>query len=303
MLRRMVDWIFGYDFFLSYAWKDGRTYAVALAEQLRSDGFEVFLDSESYNTGDHWRPVGRRALARTSQLVLIGTPGALQSGPVREELLAFGPTGRKIVPIAFDGSLRSLDDELRRVVPEDALYIDEPESTLRDGPSPHVVEQLRRGFGAERQNRRRVRFLSWALLFASVLAVTATGAAIAARLAQLDSQSRAWAAQAEVELDRSPALAMLLAAEADDRWGTEQSRASLYTTIARYPIERYLQAPAPIGSVASTSHALWAGDWDGTVWREVGHALEPLVALGRPITAMDVTAAGDRLAVATDDGV
>jgi len=44
----MLDFIFGYDFFISYAWSDGSAYATALSRQLQVQGFEVFLDRTNY---------------------------------------------------------------------------------------------------------------------------------------------------------------------------------------------------------------------------------------------------------------
>ena len=44
---RLVDVIFGYDFFISYTWADGSKYAHSLCEKLKAQGFTVFLDEES----------------------------------------------------------------------------------------------------------------------------------------------------------------------------------------------------------------------------------------------------------------
>jgi hypothetical protein len=40
---RLVDVIFGYDFFVSYTWADGSKYANSLYEKLKAQGFTVFL--------------------------------------------------------------------------------------------------------------------------------------------------------------------------------------------------------------------------------------------------------------------
>lgn len=74
-----VDFFFGYDFFISYRWEDGRHYAVPLAADLKRRGFDCFLDSESYAKGDNWKTVGAMALRRTSRLILVASPGALKS--------------------------------------------------------------------------------------------------------------------------------------------------------------------------------------------------------------------------------
>ena len=81
LLSRMVDFVFGFDFFVSYAWSDGAIYAAKLAERLTADGFEVFLDRHSYASGDDWRKVGSWTLRRTGQLILVASPDALGSPP------------------------------------------------------------------------------------------------------------------------------------------------------------------------------------------------------------------------------
>ena len=68
--RRIADFLFGYDFFISYCWADGRQYAVALQNRLNALGFNCFLDSSDYAKGDNWRQQGRRALKKTSRLIL-----------------------------------------------------------------------------------------------------------------------------------------------------------------------------------------------------------------------------------------
>jgi hypothetical protein len=65
--RRLLDFVFGYDFFISYSWSDGASYATALAPRLEADGFQVFLDRADYASGDDWKKVGAWTLRRTSQ--------------------------------------------------------------------------------------------------------------------------------------------------------------------------------------------------------------------------------------------
>src|SRR5271156_2485428 len=83
--QRMTDVFFGYDFFISYAHTDGRAYARGLAQRLGDYGFQCFLDTDDYETGADWKKVGAWALRRTTRLVLIGSPNALQSPAVLRE--------------------------------------------------------------------------------------------------------------------------------------------------------------------------------------------------------------------------
>jgi hypothetical protein len=51
-LRRLPAWladfIFGFDYFLSYSHRDGLDYPAALAQRLSASGFRVFLDKQIY---------------------------------------------------------------------------------------------------------------------------------------------------------------------------------------------------------------------------------------------------------------
>src|SRR2546430_16316884 len=102
---RLIDVIFGYDFFVSYTWADGSKYAHSLYEKLKAQGFTVFLDQEEYARGDNWTLLGRRALKKTRQLALIVTPRVHGSRPVLKELTPFQSTGRRIITIKIGDSL------------------------------------------------------------------------------------------------------------------------------------------------------------------------------------------------------
>jgi TIR domain len=106
--RRIFDFVFGYDFFISYSWSDGAAYATGLATQLQAYGFKVFLDRTDYASGDDWKTDGAWTLRRTSQLILVGTPAATRSDPVIHEVEIFSKTRRRIVPIDFGGSSRAI---------------------------------------------------------------------------------------------------------------------------------------------------------------------------------------------------
>ena len=102
---RLVDVIFGYDFFLSYTWADGSKYAHSLYEKLKSQGFTVFLDEEEFARGDNWTLLGRRALKKTRQLVLVATPMVHHCERVLNDLTAFQTSARRIIPIEIGDSL------------------------------------------------------------------------------------------------------------------------------------------------------------------------------------------------------
>ena len=178
ILRRAIDFLFGYDYFISYAWVDGRDYAVALARELAAMGFECFLDSKDYAKGDNWRLAGRRAIRKTARLILVGSPGALVSEPVLRELDAFERTGRRVVPISFDGSLFPAERTapiFQHLLPE-TLAIREALHQLAGGPSLEALQELRAGFELQRQDRKRIR---WLVSAAVVLAVLLAASVVA----------------------------------------------------------------------------------------------------------------------------
>jgi hypothetical protein len=86
--RRLLGFVFGYDFFISYSWSD-----------------QVFLDRADYALGDDWKKAGAWTLRHTGQLILVGSPAAIRSDPVIHEVKIFSKTRRRIVPIDFAGSL------------------------------------------------------------------------------------------------------------------------------------------------------------------------------------------------------
>src|SRR5438445_505725 len=169
IMGRLVDVIFGYDFFVSYTWADGSKYAHSLCEKLKAQGFTVFLDQEEYARGDNWTLLGRRALKKTRQLALIVTPRVHGSGPVLKELTAFQSTGRRIIPIEIGDSLnreKYPKSPLLPLIPPELLKITQPlqQGAIPNEAPPEVVRELRRGFKHVRQAQIRVRVLLGACL-------------------------------------------------------------------------------------------------------------------------------------------
>ena len=174
--RRSLDFVFGYDFFISYSWSDGATYSAALARRLVAEGFEVFLDRDDYASGDDWKKVGAWTLRRTGQLVLVGSPNAIESHPVIREIEIFSKTGRRIVPIDFAGTTdwKKYDSPLAQYLPTELLRIMEPAAALDAGPSDETVATIRRTFKLVRQEKKRLRAFGVIALLLGALAVAAT---------------------------------------------------------------------------------------------------------------------------------
>jgi len=175
LLQRVADFMFGYDFFISYCWADGRHYANELQRKLEGQGFKCFLDSSDYAKGDNWRAAGQRALKKTSRLILVGTPKAVLSEPVANELRIFSTLGRRVFPIDIGGALSGMgtDEGIFRHLDPEMLRVHETKTALGDGPSEDVLGQIRDSFNLLRQDQKRVRW------FGALTAVFATVAAVA----------------------------------------------------------------------------------------------------------------------------
>ena len=168
--RRGTDWLFGYDYFISYAWDDGRGYAIELHRQLENSGFNCFLDSSDFVKGGSINEQGKRALKKTSRLVVVATPKSLESDYVLLEVKNFTQLSRSVIPIGFKSTFsRKSDSPLLGYLNADKLRINETDDALVNGPSPHVTEELRASFNLMRQEEKRVRwFAATALLFLSL---------------------------------------------------------------------------------------------------------------------------------------
>src|SRR4029079_10105680 len=86
MIARAVDWVFGYDFFISYSHGDGMRLPRCLKERLEQAGFRVFIDQTEDVAGDDLRGETRRQVVKSLKIVVIGRPGALRSEWVRREV-------------------------------------------------------------------------------------------------------------------------------------------------------------------------------------------------------------------------
>lgn len=213
LLHRLNDYVFGYDYFISYCWADGRQYAVELAKRLQEQGFECFLDSSDYAKGDNWREQGRRALRKTARLVLIATPKAFASEPVAREVEIFSALKRRIIPIDFDNGLERLQrgSPIARFLTADTLKISEAGAALTAGPTQGAVDALRDTFSLVRQQQKRVRMLAAAAIMFAAIALLASVLAVVAVLRQAEAQALVLTASGEAVFAERPLAGMALA--------------------------------------------------------------------------------------------
>ncbi|MDF1738623.1 MAG: toll/interleukin-1 receptor domain-containing protein [Verrucomicrobiales bacterium] len=162
--QRIKNWVWGYDFFISYDWESGSAYAVDLAARLRERKYEVFLDRAEYASGDKWKRIGEIALRNTQRLVLVATSRAIyESTPVAHEIVKFTDRSSHCIPIFFGQSAESLfhpesrSSKVLERLSEDTIFIEEEPSTLLIGPSADTIDTLEASYQTMR--RRSVRQL------------------------------------------------------------------------------------------------------------------------------------------------
>jgi WD40 repeat protein len=224
LFQQPIDWIFGYDAFISYAWSDAQRYAEALCRELTEEhGLVCFLDATGFDVGQDLGEATRAALRLSTALILVGTEGASRSDYVLKEVRAFAELGRDIIPIDVGGSLSSAprDHHVRAYLPEDPLYIREEVARLAFGPSESVATLILRKYGHRRQQEKRIRVFAIAAIVFAVLFVLAAVLGLLADSARKRAESESRRSRAgelsaysrEVR-HRFPQRSVLLAVEA-----------------------------------------------------------------------------------------
>ncbi len=200
-LIRIVDWFFGYDYFISYNHGDGLKLPARLQERLTDIGFRVFLDQTDYVPGIDLRRETRRQVLKSKTIVLIGRPGALRSEWVKREVDVALAAGKTPVVLNINNSVEAAPPEAAVAAIARSQHwlrlnetLDDPDSA----PSDRAVSELVRSFKHTRQEVRRQ----------AIFAVAAAAFAVAGSVA-------VWQATIAV-LERSRATAELHRAQRSD---------------------------------------------------------------------------------------
>ncbi|MDU6374087.1 MAG: toll/interleukin-1 receptor domain-containing protein, partial [Bradyrhizobium sp.] len=149
VITRLVDRVFGYDFFLSYSRSDGMHLPQRLKERLEHAGFRVFLDQTEYVAGADLRRETRRQVLKSRKIVVIGRPGAFRSEWVRREVAVALASDVGPVILDLNGALAAApaDAPLAAMVRErDWLRLPETLPNADGEPSDHIVAELVRSF-------------------------------------------------------------------------------------------------------------------------------------------------------------
>jgi WD40 repeat protein len=220
-LRRILDLLLGYDFFISYSHADGEDYPANLAERLHSQslGYKVFLDREGYVAGDNLRLATQRRVRMSRYLIIVAGPHAMDSIWVRREVNACLKYKRIPIVIDLDRTFHnaSLENDLKQLL-IDSVRIDE--SMRDDQPSDATITQLQEAFHARRQDSVRMRLAAVLVFVFALIAGLAIWQYYSAESARKEAEHRArvarsreLSANAERLVESNPVKAMSFAIE------------------------------------------------------------------------------------------
>ncbi len=100
-------------FFISYARADGSELANMLTECLEHVHHSVFLDVQNIVGSTRWRPELEKEVRHCDVLLLLVTPGSIDSSPVFSEFETAQKYDKKILPVQVNGT--SLPPHLREI--------------------------------------------------------------------------------------------------------------------------------------------------------------------------------------------
>ena len=216
-VRKVGDFLFGFDFFISYAHSDGVHYPQKLADLLQSKGFRVFLDSRVYVAGDDLRSATRRRIRMSKYLIIILRPGALESQWVLIELQRCLAANRPPIAINVNESLeQARDDNDVKLLLKDKIFITETLDQIDSEPTDETIDSIGRSFKSTRQDVIRTRAVTAAGLTLVAVAAAAAWQYIEAKKQVYEAQEQTalrYAANAERQLFQNPQESLILAAQ------------------------------------------------------------------------------------------
>jgi WD40 repeat protein len=236
-----VSWWTGDDIFLSYGRQDATDYSAALARGLADRGFACRYDQWSSSPGEKVPPELLRDLRRCRLLVVIGTRASGRSQEVADEICTFLPTGRQIIPIDADGSLRDAIwwNQLKGLHPS----AEDPEAWESAKTSKKILDRIENTFHFARKSARLRRTAAIALTVTVILLLISIAASRRATSRWRDAQEATATAAARrvvIEADRMRVsdhldTGTLLALAALDIAPIPEARAMLLTMLQQKP--------------------------------------------------------------------
>lgn len=149
----LIQFLSGFDIFISYRWRDAQPYVKALATELENKGFTCFIDVKGMTKGDLINNTLKRAIRKSTMFVVVVTDNVPSSVWIPQELAAFPSHKRKVVPINVDGAMDLLQLEHKpwdRLLNRDAIR-ESKANIIKATPSEQVTLEIERAFTVKRQ--------------------------------------------------------------------------------------------------------------------------------------------------------
>jgi WD40 repeat protein len=181
VLRRTIDALFGYDFFISYSHGDGYNYPRQLKKRLEDSGFKVFLDLTDYVLGIDLQRETRRQVRKSRKIIIVGRASAYASPWVKREVDEAMSRGEPPIVINVNGALEKASRDhplVQMITSNDWLRLDEIIDEPDGAPTDRAVSELIRSFSAVRQETKRQWFFGLSAAVLAVVAIVAVWQAI-----------------------------------------------------------------------------------------------------------------------------
>jgi len=177
----------GDDVFISYSRADGATYATGSASELSARNLSCRFDQWGSEPGKKVPESILNDLRRCGMLVIVNSAAAGCSRAVQKEIETFRSTGRLIVPIDLDGTIRQAI--WWELVEGLAVSQEErqPEGGVAKRPSQPVLDRIENSINFTRRNQRLRRATVVTLAVMLVLLAGALVAWWSARAAQKEN--------------------------------------------------------------------------------------------------------------------
>jgi WD40 repeat protein len=178
--RAAVDkgraFLLGYDLFISYRRADANDYALRLADRLTKIGFRCYLDQFSSSADANLPEDVKYALRNSAGLVVVGSPGALESKAIAEEVSIFSKLSRTILPIS---AADTLNDDTWSGLIKGISRTDETQEALEKGrPSRQVLTRLSDSARFRRRNAQLKRTFLATLAGIALIIVAGLGSTV-----------------------------------------------------------------------------------------------------------------------------
>jgi len=150
--------------FISYSTKNSK-YVARLAEKLRDEGFNIWIDNSRLRSGEHWWESIVLALRNADAFVVIMTPESRRSEWVQREVALANQWNKPCFPILLKGEnfeyyvLSNFEDVRDGSLPDPGFYDDLEEHTTRlnnRGKNVTIAEAVQMDVDADTEIRKAI---------------------------------------------------------------------------------------------------------------------------------------------------